>query len=322
MLHVHVIVWRFELPKAKQNHWDAPQLCLDLSMDVSLPLPWRCLPHGAVGVCPSRPRTSRWAYGDWQRQASTVSGTLAALLQSLRRATLGERHRRLRSATLVQLRIISAGLRLRMSDSRPVLVQRIEEKRKRGKLEHLTFDIETIWRQSGDNLETWNQRQSSPENDPCVGCLGRRWSEGTATAGARDPQPTISWEKEPEVPEDDRWEAQRCRAEKPPRRAWNILEHLGTLQQGPKFSHKDPGIFWDQVVDFWDQFIWIQIFFWIACYIQTAWFCQAFVVCCVSAQLAGRCGSGMGQNYHHPKMDGDMQCTNWPIWSFQTGLKP
>jgi hypothetical protein len=31
---------------------------------------------------------------------------------------------------------------------------------------------------------------------------------------------------------------------------------------------------------------------------------------------------GMGQNYHHPKMDGDMQCTNWPILSFQTGLKP
>jgi hypothetical protein len=47
---------------------------------------------------------------------------------------LGERQRRLRSATLVQLRIISTGLRLRMSDSRPVLVQRIEEKRKRGKL--------------------------------------------------------------------------------------------------------------------------------------------------------------------------------------------
>ena len=63
-----------------------------------------------------------------------MSGTLAALLQSLRRATLGERQRRLRSATLVQLRIISTGLRLRMSDSRPVLVQRIEEKIKRGKL--------------------------------------------------------------------------------------------------------------------------------------------------------------------------------------------
>lgn len=56
-----------------------------------------------------------------------MSGTLAALLQSLRRATLGERQRRLRSATLVQLRIISTGLRLRMSDSRPVLVQRIED---------------------------------------------------------------------------------------------------------------------------------------------------------------------------------------------------
>eukprot|EP00435_Cladocopium_sp_Y103_P058454 s408_g20.t1 len=99
-------------------------------MDVSLPLPWRCLPPvGAGGVCPSRrPRVSRCAYnGDWQRQAATVSGTLAALLQSLRRATLGERQRRLRAATLVQLRIISAGLRLRMSDSRPVLVQRIED---------------------------------------------------------------------------------------------------------------------------------------------------------------------------------------------------
>ena len=98
-------------------------------MDVSLPLPWRCLPQvGRVGVCPRRPRTSRCAYsGDWQRKATTVSGTLAVLLQSLRRATLGERQQQLRRATLVQLRIISAGLRLRISDSRPVLLQRIEE---------------------------------------------------------------------------------------------------------------------------------------------------------------------------------------------------
>ena len=99
-------------------------------MDVSLP--WRCLPQvGVVGVY-RRPRTSRCASGDWQRQATTVSGTLAALLQRLRSATLGERQRRLRSASLVQLRIISAGLRLRLSDSRDVLVQKIEENRKCG----------------------------------------------------------------------------------------------------------------------------------------------------------------------------------------------
>ena len=74
-----------------------------------------------------RRRTSCRAGRDWQRQATTVSGTLAALLQSLRCASHTERRQRLRSASGVQLRIISAGLRLRSSDSRPTMVERIEE---------------------------------------------------------------------------------------------------------------------------------------------------------------------------------------------------
>ena len=61
-------------------------------------------------------------------QAATLGGTLVSLLKALRQAGVAERRRRLREATTPQLRIISAGLRLRVVEgSRAALMGRIEE---------------------------------------------------------------------------------------------------------------------------------------------------------------------------------------------------
>lgn len=96
-------------------------------MDLTPSFPWSSFGPGRPAHVERRRGTSCRAGRDWQRQATTVSGTLAALLQSLRCASHTERRQRLRRASGVQLRIISAGLRLRSSDSRPIMVERIEE---------------------------------------------------------------------------------------------------------------------------------------------------------------------------------------------------
>ena len=63
----------------------------------------------------------------WRVQAATLGGTLVSLLKALRQAGVAERRSRLREATTAQLRIISAGLRLRVVEgSRAALMDRIE----------------------------------------------------------------------------------------------------------------------------------------------------------------------------------------------------
>ena len=71
---------------------------------------------------PSRPPA------EWKtRAAATVGGTLAALLQSLRRAPPAERRRRLREANVSQLRIIAVGLQLTRCADEQRMLRKIAE---------------------------------------------------------------------------------------------------------------------------------------------------------------------------------------------------
>ncbi|CAE7803389.1 unnamed protein product [Symbiodinium sp. CCMP2456] len=96
-------------------------------MALALPVQWR-LGHMGPG---RRLHVARQCSNQsWRVQAATLGGTLVSLLKALRQAGVAERRRRLREATTAQLRIISAGLRLRApggEGSRAALMARIEE---------------------------------------------------------------------------------------------------------------------------------------------------------------------------------------------------
>ena len=94
-------------------------------MALALPVQWPRLGHVPV----RKHRVScRCTDQSWRVQAATLGGTLVSLLKALRQAGVAERRKRLREATTAQLRIISAGLRLRVVEgSRTALMGRIEE---------------------------------------------------------------------------------------------------------------------------------------------------------------------------------------------------
>ncbi|CAE7537970.1 unnamed protein product [Symbiodinium necroappetens] len=100
-------------------------------MALALPVQWPRLGHMGPG---RRHHVARQCSNQsWRVQAATLGGTLVSLLKALRQAGVAERRRRLREATTAQLRIISAGLRLRApvtpvgQGSRAALMARIEE---------------------------------------------------------------------------------------------------------------------------------------------------------------------------------------------------
>ena len=90
----------------------------------SHPWPMACDLPFCGARAPPAPRVPR---PSWRRQAQTVSATVAALLQSLRLVGAAERRARLRRATTGQLRVLGAGLRLRVAGAREALLERIEE---------------------------------------------------------------------------------------------------------------------------------------------------------------------------------------------------
>ena len=88
--------------------------------------PWISCQHRVPRPCfPTRhaPQT------DWKTTAAaaTLGGTLAALLQRLRRAVPPERRRLLREASLAQLRIIAVGLELPQCADEQRLAKRISQ---------------------------------------------------------------------------------------------------------------------------------------------------------------------------------------------------
>ena len=101
-------------------------------MALALPVQWPRLGHvGHVGSGRRHHVARQCSNQSWRVQAATLGGTLVSLLKALRQAGVAERKRRLREATTAQLRIISAGLRLRVAPvgegSRAALMARIEE---------------------------------------------------------------------------------------------------------------------------------------------------------------------------------------------------
>ncbi|CAJ1373492.1 unnamed protein product [Effrenium voratum] len=85
---------------------------------------WR---PAALWALPAPRSRCRCLAQDWKTQASTLSSTLVVLLQALRRASAKERRVRLQEANMSQLRIISAGLRLRICKSQEDLVRKIAD---------------------------------------------------------------------------------------------------------------------------------------------------------------------------------------------------
>ncbi|CAE7558752.1 unnamed protein product [Symbiodinium sp. CCMP2592] len=101
-------------------------------MALALPVQWPRLGHvGHLGSGRRHHVARQCSNQSWRVQAATLGGTLVSLLKALRQAGVAERKRRLREATTAQLRIISAGLRLRVAPvgegSRAALMARIEE---------------------------------------------------------------------------------------------------------------------------------------------------------------------------------------------------